>query len=271
MLRFGCLEGEFRVAGDTVVYDPQTAISPELFHSNGSSANRLATVLNKAELRALTQTSDIAAGAQALSEVDASDVVVVKAGPDGAYVFEGGKLIGQVPAYEASAIHKVGSGDTFSAAFAFYWMTAGIEPVEAARRASLHTADYVETRRSVFQAAVPDRQPLLRSGNSAALVALGRAGATASWLLDEALAGLWDLGVPARVHDGALSDVFTALRNGEALLLLDPPAAFLHADGHRMGRSVAYVETAEAAETPLVDVERDLATALYRVAWKSSG
>jgi len=278
ILRFGCLEGDFRVVGEMAVYDPQTAVAPVPFRANGSAAKRLAIVLNRAELRAVTAVSDMAAAAQSLCEKDGAEVAVVKAGPNGAYVFESGILIGQIPAYEASAIHKVGSGDTFSAAFAYYWMHSGQSALESVRLASLHTAEYVETRRAVFRADVVERQPLVRAPGTSALVALGRHGASGQWLLDEAMSGLWDLGVDARVHEGELANAPESLRDGEVLLLLDP--------GARAGpvakkcvpkgqRVVAYCEASlgeiSAAAATVLDVKAELAAALYAVAWAPVG
>ena len=274
ILLFGCLEGQFRATGGLVVYDPQTSVSPRPFKENGSSANRLAVVLNRAELAASSGKPSIDEGVQVVRERDGADVVIVKAGPDGAYVFDAGELVGTAPAYEASAIHKVGSGDTFSAAFAFYWMKGACSPLEAARLASLHTADYVETRRPTLNPLVADRKPMVRSANRSALVAIGRHGASAAWLVDETLSGLWDLGVRTRLYEGKPADAFEAVEEGETLLLLDPEPPVLDAlaaDPKRGSRVVVYSERLLVAQSgparPSFKVETDLATALYTLAW----
>ena len=270
VLRFGCLEGEFKAVAGMAVYDPQTAVAPAAFRANGSTAERLAIVLNRAELRAVTGVSEVSAAASLLREVDGAEIVVVKAGPDGAYVHSDAGLVGHVPAYEASAIHKVGSGDTFSAAFAYYWMQAGKSAVEAAQLASLHTAEYVETRQAVFGADPAMRRPQTRSREVSALVALGREGASARWLLDEAVSGLWDLGVATRVHLGSIADAASDLRHGEVLLLLDPGAALqgeVEVLGTLEGRVIAYSEVNVEAEASTVTIKTELVTSLYAVAW----
>ena len=272
VLRFGCLEGDFRIKGETVVYDPQTAVAPAAFRANGSTADRLAIVLNRAELKAATASSEMSVAVQILREADGAEVVIVKAGPDGAYVYEAGVLVGHIPAYEASAIHKVGSGDTFSAAFAYYWMRGGRSALDSARFASLHTAEYVETRRPIFRAESLERQPKASSAATSALVALGREGASAEWLLDEAMNGLWDLGVTARVHEGAFPDAPHCLRDDEVLLLLDPgqfAASIAEACTVLERRVVAYCEAPLGVDVSAntIDVKRELTAALYAVAW----
>ena len=49
VLRFGMLEGTARVKADMAVYDPQSAFDPRPFAENGSSAGRLALILNRLE------------------------------------------------------------------------------------------------------------------------------------------------------------------------------------------------------------------------------
>ena len=51
------MEGDAVVKGQTVVYDPQSAFKPEEFAANGSSADRLALVLNSSEAKALAGTA----------------------------------------------------------------------------------------------------------------------------------------------------------------------------------------------------------------------
>lgn len=277
VLRFGCLEGDFRTVAGMAVYDPQSAVAPASFRANGSKAERLAIVLNRAELRAATETSEMSAAASRLREIEGAEIIVVKAGPDGAYIQSHDGLVGHVPAYEASAIHKVGSGDTFSAAFAYYWMQAGQSAVEAVQLASLHTAEYVETRRAIFGPDPAKRRPKKRFAEVSALVVLGREGASARWLLDEALSGLWDLGVTTRIYPGTVADAARDLRKDEVLLLLDPGPALSRAAevlkpfGQRV---IAYCEQSSGdnvePEASKVEIKRELASALYAVAWASA-
>jgi hypothetical protein len=271
-LRFGCLEGSFRVVSETAVFDPQSAVAPESFQTNGSSAKRLAVVLNRSELRATTDTGDLHQGAAILRARDGADVVVVKSGPSGAYIFEGGGAPAAVPAFAAQAIHKVGSGDTFSAAFAYYWGHQKLRPAEAARLASLHTADYVETRRLQFAASPASRAPMINAERRRTVVWIDRAGASAAWLCSEASAGLADLGIDTRVHSGTFNAGLDLEPADDAVLVLatSGAASALAASQHIRGspkKVVLYAEPPSSSVGTIADVHFDLATALYDVAW----
>lgn len=146
VLRFGMLEGEAVVDGGNVVYDPQTAVSPAVFQTNGSRADRLAVVLNENEARSMTGLHDagIDALVAAVRDLNQAEVVVVKRGPLGAIVFDG-TLLSQVPALHTRMVWKIGSGDIFCAHFALNWAVHGRDPVTSAQAASRATASYCET------------------------------------------------------------------------------------------------------------------------------
>lgn len=86
VLRFGFLEGDAKVSAETAVYDPQ---SPDgaLFTANGSTADKLAIVLNENELQQVGQNTDLAKAAKTFFAKDGASVVVVK----GACVVERGR------------------------------------------------------------------------------------------------------------------------------------------------------------------------------------
>ena len=146
VLRFGMLEGDAVVDGGNVVYDPQTAGSPAIFHANGSRADRLAVVLNENEARSMTGLygADIDALMVAVRDLNGAAVVVVKRGPLGAVVLDGAKC-NLVPALHTKTVWKIGSGDIFCAHFALNWAVHGRDPVESAQVASRATASYCET------------------------------------------------------------------------------------------------------------------------------
>ncbi len=143
ILRYGMLEAEAVVHGRMVVYDPQSPYLPQPFKANGSSAEHLAIVANRQEAAQMAGTWDLDEAGIRLREQAA--VVVVKDGPNGAMVFdESGKS--QIPVFRTSQTFSIGSGDIFSAVFAFEWMVNNIQPSEAARLASLATAWYCQSR-----------------------------------------------------------------------------------------------------------------------------
>lgn len=269
VLRFGCLEGDFRVKARSVVYDPQTATAPILFTENGSTAERLALILNRAELFALTGVDDLSAAAEGLLQRERAAVIVVKSGPAGAFVFAEGARY-HVPAFESRGVFKIGSGDVFSAAFAHYWAEQNYAPEVAARLASLHVAEYVETRRLIF---VPPRERAPLTARSVSKIGVWCKGQGASnlWLKDEILTALGDLGLIAEsiesLVDWPFNVLFIALSGADGVL--DDLIAIA-----RKYRTpiVAYGENPDADQCARflgdgVSLHTDLATALYRAAW----
>jgi len=140
------LEGDGVVSAEQAVYDPQDAASPQLFAQNGSSARRLALVLNRHEAQLLVghggRTSDLA---QALLAKSSAEAIVIKDGARGALVLENARVT-EVPAYQSASVWKIGSGDNFAAHFSVRWMLQGKSAAESADLASRATAYYCETR-----------------------------------------------------------------------------------------------------------------------------
>lgn len=146
VVRFGIVEpSEAVVHGDYVVYDPQNSYTPSLFSKNGSTANHLAIVLNRTELRLLTSGSaeNIEDAVRELVVLTSAEVVVVKQGPKGALVYDSGTFV-SIPAFQTNSVWKIGSGDNFVAHFAMNWMLKKVSASEAAMCASLATAFYCE-------------------------------------------------------------------------------------------------------------------------------
>jgi hypothetical protein len=144
VLRFGMLESSVHVEATKCIYDPQSAYSPEDFYANGSIANELAIVANSTEIRALSGTKDAVGGAQKIVDSGAAKIVVVKAGPEGAWVIQKGKQ-DNVPAFQSTRVWTIGTGDVFAAMFAARWGVHDDDPVHAAYLASMAVASYVAT------------------------------------------------------------------------------------------------------------------------------
>lgn len=146
VVRFGMLEGDAIIQADKAVYDPQSATSPQFFKANGSQASAVALVLNRSEAVKLTGMSNapLAELARAL-RVNETQAVVIKMGAWGAFVAEGRKTA-QIPAYRSARVWKIGSGDTFVAAFAHRWLVEGCSAFDSADLASRATAYFCETR-----------------------------------------------------------------------------------------------------------------------------
>jgi nucleoside 2-deoxyribosyltransferase len=290
LLRFGCLEGDFRVDARLATYDPQSGTRPELFRANGSRAEVLAIVLNRVEAALLTGSDDPLSAAAALQESQGASIVVVKMGAAGAQVFDG-KTVSHVPAYSSMAVDKIGSGDVFSAAFAHFWGERGLSPAEATDVASRYTSQYVADRRLPLMLEPPTMLEKATSVDGARIYLGGAFFTTPQvWLIEEARNGLLSLGadVFSPMHDvgfGAPQDI--ARRDLDGLdgcsamlaLLAEPDPGTLFEVGYARSRGVpvvAFVQQPRHQDTTMLigtgcEIVDDFATALYRVMWASSG
>ncbi len=146
VLQFGMLEGKARVHGNRVIYDPQNPVRPEKFDCVNSSAKELAYVVNASELQRLTNCRSISDAATRLLALQSVNVVLVKLGAQGARVYSN-EAVEPVPAHATDHVWPIGSGDVFTAAFAYYWGVRHISPKDAALFASRAAARYCDGRR----------------------------------------------------------------------------------------------------------------------------
>lgn len=194
VLRFGCVEGHFKVDADKAVYDPQG--SGELFSANGSNAQRLAIILNEGEAEVLSGRFDPEDAAATLVAKEGADAVVIKRGASGCLIATAGGTISHVPAFRTRKVFKIGSGDIFSAAFAYAWMACGMTAHGAAHFASSNAARYVESRNLNIHTELPELDPVT-SDPSAMKIAVVSDQETMldHWLASEAHTALHSLGV----------------------------------------------------------------------------
>lgn len=290
VLRFGMLEGEARVRAEVAVFDPQS--SNQAFRANGSTAGRLATILNTQELRAMAPGLELADAAQQVLAGAKHDLLVIKRGAHGAAVYGPAGLLGQAPVYRSEQVFKIGSGDVFSAAFALYWAVGGRDPVEAADLASRAVAHYVATRslplpeidRLSHGAPIPQMSTPGQVYLASPFFTLGE-----RWVVEEARAALLGLGCkvfsplheigsgPPEVvapHDLAGLDECTAVL---AILNGGDPGTLFEV-GHARLRGIPVVGLAENVRQhdvtmPLgtgCEIVDDFATAVYRAAWAAA-
>ncbi|CVI62773.1 PfkB family carbohydrate kinase (plasmid) [Agrobacterium leguminum] len=143
-LRFGFLEGDAIVNAEKAVYDPQTTGEFPPFFSNGSTAKQLALVLNEQELLSVARIDDVEVAAASILESHRASCIVVKRGIKGVAVFEPGSASRFIPAFRSTRVFKIGTGDVFSAAFAYYWAELGHDPFNASLSASKQVARYCD-------------------------------------------------------------------------------------------------------------------------------
>lgn len=147
---FGMIEATPKVTANTIVYDPQNTYKPVLFSETGGSAEQLVYITNKNELELFCKQKNVSNGtveemAKWLLFAESAEIVIVKCGGKGSYVHskEGCDWI---PAYQTDSVFPIGSGDSYVAAFSYYWHVLKQNPLEAAKKASIAAAYYVSNR-----------------------------------------------------------------------------------------------------------------------------
>jgi hypothetical protein len=139
---FGMLEGDFEIKGDKVVYDPQTSINPIRFNTK-NKAKELIYVVNYIEARTLSNSSDLNKISEFFFVIEKVKALIIKNGPHGAKIFTDTNTSFNIPVFKTDNVYKIGSGDIFTSAFAFYWFNNEAFTLEqCARHASMCTALY---------------------------------------------------------------------------------------------------------------------------------
>jgi hypothetical protein len=236
--------------------------------------------MNEIEICTIAGMADTAAAAGRAMDTQGADVVIVKSGIRGATLFQRGEAPRHVPAFRSARVFKIGTGDVFSAIFAYYWAEAVMPAHDAAIRASKAVAAYCETRTLPPPS---DRKPSMVALSDLAPGVIEIAGAIDTigrrWTMEEARFRLRELGLS--VHAPPLGDVWTHGTATAALLILaegidtsiagrmqltirpDLPVVVLQECGIPLRASL---EDAGATHT----YTDDFASALYLVAWAAT-
>ena len=287
-LRFGFMEGDAVVQAETCVYDPQ---SPEAvpFGSNGSQAKLLAVVLNANEVRRYGAAADETSAIQAMFQDVMVAVVLVKAGAEGCRVYEAGRFVGTIAPFWSERVYKIGTGDVFSASFAYNWMLLGRSPMDAAETASQCVAHYASTRTPVVDQAevVPGLLPVEARNKGRVYIAGPFFTMSELWLVEEAVRAFHELGTAAfsPYHDVGLGKADVVVKNDLAALdastavfaILDgcdPGTMFEVGYATRTGMPVvALAQNPKRSDltmlegSPSCSITNDFATAVYRAVW----
>jgi len=161
VVRYGFYEGDAIVKARRVVYDPQNApdkVRP--FSENGSSAEQLYIVCNFAEGAQLSGETSPERILATLLRSPNTVGAALKSAWEGVYVatHSHSEIIKPTP---TAYVHKIGSGDLFTAEVAYGWIVLGLDPIAAARRASSQVAYYVNSASlPIPELAVPTPMPL---------------------------------------------------------------------------------------------------------------
>lgn len=297
IVRFGMLESDAVVHGDTVVYDPQNAVDPAPFMQNGSTARRLALILNRHEAALMTGLRDapVPEMAKTLIAEKQAAVVVIKQGPLGAFVLDGDKE-SAVPAYRSGKVWKIGSGDNFVAHFAHRWISEGRPAAECADLASRATAYYCSTSGFATQAeidafAMPPIRPSQRyvEGWKPMVYLAGPFFTLAQlWLVEEARNALSTMGLQVfspfhEVGHGSADDIasqdLAALMKADLVFALgdgmDPGTMYELGHARAAGKPViVYCENESDGDKKMMagsgcQFFNDFVSAIYNASWRA--
>jgi nucleoside 2-deoxyribosyltransferase len=291
-LVFGTLEVEPTVRAAGIVFDPQRPRGPQPIDRSRLAASRFALVANSGEARALAQTTDLREAAAKLASETQAEVVVLKRGALGALVHEGGTTTPVGP-YRTDVVWPIGSGDVFSAVFAWAWLEDKRPAVEAARLASAGASAWCGLRRLPLGlrpgclpedvacgTLLPPREDPVRVYLAGPFFDAGE-----RWLVNLAYNALVSLGasVFSPLHDVGLGgdevaqpDIDGLVGSDAVLGLLDgADAGTLFEMGYAAARSipqVGYAEHPKRDEYKMIrglgaHLTSDLSTAVYRAIW----
>lgn len=270
VLRFGMLEGDAIVHAKRAIFDPQTAQDPSSFRENGSSAKELAIVLNEKELYALSGCDAFFQAAAIARKQEGASVIVAKCGVRGAWVFTDSEQV-HIPAYRSHSVFKIGTGDVFTATFAFFWGEAILPPERAADQASRAVARYAETRSLPPLPTCEENIPV-GNGPQRSVLVHGNADTLARrWLLEEARFRLRELGV--EVLCPALDGTTSSVPTPEIVLLFAEALSGDHLPN--LEGPISLIVLDETAALPMTwpknaKVINDFTTALYLSAWEAT-
>jgi nucleoside 2-deoxyribosyltransferase len=294
VLRFGLIEGDAIVKGQRVVYDPQSPSNPRGFSDNGSAAERLAIVSNLPETSILAGgriTDDHEELGHSIIAKHNAEVVVIKNGTLGCSVITRSGF-GRIPAFKTDFIWKIGSGDVFAALFAHFWAEKKGAPLDAARFASIGTAQYCSSmtlplRSSSFsETRMEPARPMGRLPKRTVYLAGPFFNLPQRWLIDEARSALLNQGVLvfSPVHDvgrGPAHDVYEPDIDGikkcdvmfACLDGLDPGTLFEIGFARAIQKPVVVYTTSVRDEDLKMPegsgcaIVKDFATAIYKTVW----
>lgn len=298
---FGMIEAIVKVKGNKVVYDPQNAAAPLPFSELESQANELAIVLNQAE--AYSMYTRLSSTTPAVSETietiakyilrqENAACVVVKCGQRGAFVCSTEQEEQWVPAFETAKVYPIGSGDCFVAAFSFFWINEKMKPVDAARKASVSTAFYCDTRTFPDKASLANYEKSLSPiksldlENKSVYLAGPFFNLQEMWMINQARMALGNTGIKvfSPFHDvgpGSADEVvhqdIEAIEKCDVLFALfdgkDPGTLFEVGYAIKCKKPVViFAEKASGEELKMFEgthctICDDYSTAIYKVCW----
>lgn len=290
VIKFGMMESDPRISACYGIYDPQSASDPVLFSSSGSKAEHVAIIANRGEILKMSGADSVDDAVKKIFSLENAEVIVVKDGLNGACVYSGDGCQ-HIPAYKTHNVFSIGSGDVFVAAFAYAWGVENKVAIEAAKFASLSTANYVETRalpiKSLDDVETVKREQAHRTGGKIYLAGPFRE-IGQRMLIDDARSQLRALGmrVFSPIHDVGPGNAevvvqqdLKAIHECDAVFAIlngsSPGTVFEVGYARALGKPVFCVtQNMRDADLKLpkgsgANLHEDYVSALFQVAWRS--
>lgn len=292
VLRYGMVEGKAVVHAQTAIYDPQAPLRAEFFSANGSTAKRLAYIINSSEAKLLTGEADPYKQLREIHAREKAEVVVLKQGPHGALVSDG-EHTNRIPCFKTDKVGSIGSGDVFSAVFSHFWAVEGLNAQISAYKASLATAFYCNAGYLPLPCNFADQIPPVecipttRAGEKRCIYLAGPFFTVAQrWLIDslrETFVKL-DVNIFSPIHDvgEGRADVVAA---DDLKGIVDSDVIFAVCDGLDAGTLfeigyavslrkpvIAFTQVETESNLTMLKgtgcvIENDLDTAIYKAVW----
>lgn len=291
VLSFAMVEANMDIRADYLVVDPQGL--SEINDKIRWSSKHLAIVANKWEVIRLLDTTEkmeIGALAEKMREKYNAEVVVIKCGALGAVLSDSSGTYG-IQAYYTTRVNPIGSGDIFSAVFAYYWAELRLLPEIAAKYASMATSEWVmngplQVISDSKTVTAPNSEKPVLGLVSKVYLAAPFFTVSDRWLVDLCRSALIDLGATVfsplhdvgigNTDDVALQDI-EGLTNANSILALldgmDPGTIFEVGYGSALKKSIIiYVGNKNSSKLTMIrthntHIHDDLASAVYDAVW----
>lgn len=289
VLVFGMIDADFTVKTRKAVFDPQTTVMMPSFRGNGSEAEELVLVLNASEARALAGCDDVKEQRDKIFDKEHCQALVIKQGAKGAMLFRDKNDEGErIPVYMTPKVNSIGSGDVFTATFAYMWFH-GATLEEAATTASKAVACFVVPHdvKGLREAIAGFNYPALEYKHNGQVYLAGPFFSYSQrWLIGQFYRALLGEGIRvfSPLHDVGIGDAdevtepdIEGLNASDVVLAvvdgLDSGTLFEVGYAVSKGKKVvAYVQkeskkSLQMLEGTHCDIETDFTTAIYKASW----
>ncbi len=289
VLVFGMIDADFKINAKKAVFDPQTSVMVPSFRGGGSRAEELVLVLNSSEAKALSGDVDLIKQRNTIFSKEKCQSLIIKQGVKGAVLFRTNHDNGiRIPVYMTPKVNSIGSGDVFTATFAYMWFN-GCKLEDAAIIASKAVACFVvpHTIEGLKNALDEFNYPALSYRHSGQIYLAGPFFSySQKWLIGQLYRALLGEGVNvfSPLHDvgiGAAEEVTEPDLNGlnasdVVLAVVDGlDSGTLFEIGYAVSKGkkvVAYVQnesesSLQMLKGTLCDIETDFTTAVYKASW----